>query len=71
MYRKGKDVYTATATVKDAEGKTEIGTLTDTYEVELAALGHKYGAPVWNWTKGENNTYTATATFTCAMMRNM
>ena len=62
----GKDVYTATATVKDAEGKTEIGTLTDTYEVELAALGHKYGAPVWNWTKGENNTYTATATFTCA-----
>ena len=63
---KGKDVYTATATVKDAEGKTEIGTLTDTYEVKLAALGHKYGAPVWNWTKGENNTYTATATFTCA-----
>ena len=63
---KGKDVYTATATVKDAEGKTEIGTLTDTYEGELAALGHKYGAPVWNWTKGENNTYTATATFTCA-----
>ena len=63
---KGKDVYTATATLKDAEGKTEIGTLTDTYEVELAALGHKYGAPVWNWTKGENNTYTATATFTCA-----
>ena len=63
---KGKDVYTATATVKDAEGKTEIGTLTDTYEVELAALEHKYGAPVWNWTKGENNTYTATATFTCA-----
>ena len=63
---KGKDVYTATATVKDAEGKTEIGTLTDTYEVELAALKHKYGAPVWNWTKGENNTYTATATFTCA-----
>ncbi|MFR5465917.1 MAG: hypothetical protein ACLTHR_09705 [Agathobacter rectalis] len=63
---KGKDVYTATATVKDAEGKTEIGTLTDTYEVELAALDHKYGAPVWNWTKGENNTYTATATFTCA-----
>ena len=32
----------------------------------MAALGHKYGAPVWNWTKGENNTYTATATFTCA-----
>ena len=62
---KGKDVYTATATVKDAEGKTEIGTLTDTYEVELAALGHKYGAPVWNWSKGDDGSYTAIATFTC------
>lgn len=63
---KGKDVYTATATVTDADGK-EIGTLTaDPKEVDLPALGHKYGAPVWNWTKGENNTYTATATFTCA-----
>lgn len=62
----GKDVYTATATVTDADGK-EIGTLTaDPKEVDLPALGHKYGAPVWNWTKGENNTYTATATFTCA-----
>ena len=62
----GKDVYTATATVTDAEGK-EIGTLTaDPKEVDLPALGHKYGEPTWNWTKGENNTYTATATFTCA-----
>ena len=60
---KGKDVYTATATVKDAEGKTEIGTLTDTYEVELAALGHKYGEPTWTW----NDDHTkATAVFTCA-----
>lgn len=67
----GKDVYTATATVTDADGK-EIGTLTaDPKEVDLPALGHKYGEPTWNWTKGENNTYTATATFTCAMMRNM
>ena len=64
---KGKDVYTATATVKDAEGKTEIGTLTaDPKEVDLPARGHKYGEPTWNWAKGENNTYTATATFTCA-----
>ena len=62
----GKDVYTATATVTDADGK-EIGTLTaDPKEVDLPALGHKYGEPTWNWTKGENNTYTATATFTCA-----
>lgn len=63
---KGKDVYTATATVTDADGK-EIGTLTaDPKEVDLPALGHKYGEPTWNWAKGENNTYTATATFTCA-----
>ena len=59
---KGKDVYTATATVKDAEGKTEIGTLTDTYEVELAALKHKYGEPTWTW----NDDHTeATAVFAC------
>ena len=59
---KGKDVYTATATVKDAEGKTEIGTLTDTYEIELAALEHKYGEPTWKW----NDDHTeATAVFTC------
>lgn len=63
---KGKDVYTATATVTDADGK-EIGTLTaDPKEVDLPALGHKYGEPTWNWEKAENNTYTATATFTCA-----
>ena len=59
---KGKDVYTATATVKDAEGKTEIGTLTNTHEVELAALGHKYGEPTWKW----NDDHTeATAVFAC------
>ena len=59
---KGKDVYTATATVKDAEGKTEIGTLTSTHEVELAALGHKYGEPTWTW----NDDHTeATAVFAC------
>ena len=47
---KGKDVYTATATVTDADGK-EIGTLTaDPKEVDLPALGHKYGEPTWNWT---------------------
>ena len=63
---KGKDVYTATATVTGADGK-EIGTLTaDPKEVDLPALDHKYGEPTWNWEKAENNTYTATATFTCA-----
>lgn len=62
---KGKDVYTATATVTDADGK-EIGTLTaDPKEVDLPALGHKYGEPTWNWSKGDDGSYTAIATFTC------
>ncbi len=61
----GKDVYTATATVTDADGK-EIGTLTaDPKEVDLPALGHKYGEPTWNWSKGDDGSYTAIATFTC------
>ena len=66
---KGKDVYTATATVKDAEGKTEIGTLTDTYEVELAALGHDYKVSEkdgWKWTADKEKGYTAVATFVCS-----
>ena len=58
----GKDVYTATATVTDADGK-EIGTLTaDPKEVVLPALGHKYGEPKFEW--AEDNK-TAKATFTC------
>lgn len=61
----GKDVYTATATVKDDEGK-EVGTLTDTHEVVLEALGHDYGEPVWSeWTE-KDGKWTTTATFTCA-----
>ena len=55
---KGKVVYTAKATF---EGKEYTGTKT----VELKAKGHSYGDPTFNWTKGDNNTYTATATFTC------
>lgn len=62
--KEGKDVFVATATVTDADGKT-VGTFTDTKEVEVKALGHKYGEPEWNWVKGDNNTYTATAKFTC------
>lgn len=47
----GKDVYTATATVKGTDSK-EVGSLTDTHEVVLKALGHKYGEPVWSeWAK--------------------
>ncbi len=61
----GKDVYTATATVKDADSK-EVGSLTDTHEVVLKALGHNYGDPVWSeWTE-KDGKWTTTATFTCA-----
>ena len=68
---KGKDVYTATATVTDADGK-EIGTLTaKPKEVELAALGHNYELTWSEWTKDEKNgDWTTTATFTCANDKN-
>ena len=63
----GKDVYTATATVKGTDSK-EVGSLTDTHEVVLKVLGHKYGEPVWSeWAKDEKTgDWTTTATFTCA-----
>lgn len=37
----GKDVLTATATVKDADGNT-LGTATGTKEIEIPAKGHRY-----------------------------
>ena len=55
----GKITYTATAAFNGKD-------YTNTKEKAIKAIGHKYGEPTWNWTKGENNTYTATATFTCA-----
>lgn len=58
----GKDVYVATATITDANGK-EIGSLTDTHEVELKALGHKYGETKWEWAEDYKS---ATATRVCA-----
>ena len=61
----GKDVYVATVTAKDADGK-DVTIAEDTKEVEVKALGHDWKDEAkFNWTKGENNTYTATATFTC------
>lgn len=59
----GKDVWTATVSVKD--GDNEVGTFEDTKEVELKALGHKYSEPEFTWTKGDNNTYTVKAKRTC------
>ena len=65
----GKDVYTATATVTNAEGK-EIGSLTDNHEVPLKALGHDYKDPEFTWKVNENakdinEKYTVTAKRVC------
>ena len=51
----GKTVYTATV---EFEGKT----YTDSKEVEIPAIGHKYGKPVFTWS---DDYSTANATFTC------
>ena len=51
----GKTVNTATV---EFEGKT----YTDSKETEIKAIGHKYGTPVFTWSKDYS---TATATFTC------
>lgn len=61
----GKDVYVATVTAKDKDDK-EVTIAEDTKEVEVKVLGHDWKDEAkFNWTKGDNNTYTATATFTC------
>ena len=62
----GVEVWIATVEVKNADGSATIGTLTSKNEVKLEKLGHKYGKPTINWTKGKNNTYTATASRVCA-----
>ena len=51
----GKTVYTATV---EFEGKI----YTDSNETEIKAIGHKYGTPVFTWSKDYS---TAEATFTC------
>lgn len=61
----GVEVWIATVEVKNADGSATIGTLTSKKEVKLDKLGHKYGEPTINWTKGDNNTYTATASRVC------
>ena len=52
----GKNVYTATI---EFDGKT----YTDSKEVEIPAIGHKYGTPVFTWS---DDYSVANATFTCA-----
>lgn len=60
----GKDVWKATVTVKSEDGSKVIGSFTtDTKEVKIDKLGHKYGEPKWNWA---DDNKSATATFTCA-----
>lgn len=61
----GVEVWIATVEVKNADGSATIGTLTSKNKVKLEKLGHKYGEPTFNWTKGDNNTYTATASRVC------
>lgn len=57
----GEDVYVAT--VKDAN---DVTIAEDTKKVTLQALGHKWKSDAtFDWKPGDNNTYTATATFTC------
>ena len=51
----GKTVYTVTV---EFEGKI----YTDSKETEIKAIGHKYGTPVFTWSKDYS---TAEATFTC------
>ena len=55
---KGSKTYIATATF---EGRP----YTDTKVVELAALYHNYGAPVFTWTESGDATPTVVATFPC------
>lgn len=60
----GKDVWKATVTVKSEDGSKVIGSFTtDTKEVTIDKLGHKYGKPEWTWADDHKS---ATATFTCA-----
>ena len=59
----GKDVWKATVTVKSEDGSKVIGSFTDTKEVTIDKLDHKYGTPEWTWADDHKS---ATATFTCA-----
>lgn len=61
----GKDVYVATVTKKDADGK-DVELAKETKEVAIAKLDHKYGDPVWSDWEEKDGKWTTTATFTCA-----
>ena len=61
----GKDVYVATATIT-AEDGTVLGTVTDTKEVDVPAIGHNYEV-TFEWVESEEaeSGYVVTATVTC------
>ena len=54
----GSVSYTAKVTHDDVN-------YTSSRTQEIPAKGHSYGEPAWEWTKAEDGSYTATATFTC------
>lgn len=67
----GVNVWVATASIKNSDGSTEIGTLTDSKEDVIKATGHDYEKPVFNWTENEDGSWTATeATRTCKNDKN-
>ncbi len=55
----GAVTYTATASYEDVNYKS-------TRQQEIAATGHAYGDPAWEWIQADDGSYTAKATFTCA-----
>ena len=61
----GKNVYTATATVKDEEGKVVATATTEKpHEVVIPKTGHKYDDGKWSWSETETG-YTPTLVLTC------
>ncbi len=64
---KGETVYTASATFTDDTG-TVIDTYTESKTVEIDALGHDYGEPVfaWEWDETNEEWTCETATLECS-----
>ncbi len=64
---KGETVYTASVTFTDDTG-TVIDTYTESKTVEIDALGHDYGEPIfaWDWDETNEEWTCATATLECS-----
>ena len=60
----GSKVYSAFVS---AESSLDGEAHSDSITVEIAAFGHSWGAPAWEWTGNDDDGYTAAnATFTCS-----